>query len=110
MQLLTGTSGYSSPASATPTAVTQPSVPGAPTGLMATAGNAQVALVWTATSGASSYQIQRATVSGGPYTQVATSTTAGYTNTGLTNGTTYYFKVASVNPTGVGTLSPPPRA
>ena len=37
--------------------------------------------------------MKRATVSGGPYTQVATSTFAGYTNVGLTNGTTYYVSV-----------------
>jgi fibronectin type 3 domain-containing protein/regulation of enolase protein 1 (concanavalin A-like superfamily) len=75
--------------------------PAAPTGLTATAGNAQVALSWTASSGATSYNVKRATVSGGPYTTVATGVTAtSYTNTGLTNGTTYYYVVSAVNSSG----------
>ncbi len=45
---------------------TPPAIPVAPAGLTATAGNAQVTLGWTASSGASSYNVGRATVSGGP--------------------------------------------
>jgi cellulose 1,4-beta-cellobiosidase len=68
---------------------------------MATAGNAQVSLSWTASSGATSYNVKRATVSGGPYTTVATGVTVtNYTNTGLTNGTTYYYVVSAVNSVG----------
>ena len=37
---------------------------------MITAGNAQVSLSWSASSGAASYNVKRATVSGGPYTTV----------------------------------------
>ena len=94
-----GTSGNSNQASATPTAGTM--VPPAPTNLTATAGNAQVALAWTASSGATSYTVLRATVSGGPYTSVATGlTTTSFTNTGLSNGTTYFFVVRAVNSAG----------
>jgi len=77
---------------------TQP--PSAPTGLTATAGNAQVSLSWTASSGATSYNVKRATVSGGSYTTVASPTTTSYANTGLTNGTTYYYVVSAVNGAG----------
>ncbi len=78
-----------------------PNVPAAPTGLTAAAGNAQVALSWTASSGATSYNVKRATTSGGPYTTVAAGVTAtSYTNTGLTNGTTYYYVVSAVNSAG----------
>ena len=91
-----GESGNSNQASATPNL----SIPAAPTGLTATSGNAQIALAWTASSGATSYNVKRATVSGGPYTTVASPTTAGYTNTGLTNGTTYYYVVTAVNGAG----------
>lgn len=75
--------------------------PPAPTGLTATPGNLQVILNWSATSGATSYNVKRATVSGGPYTTIAagvTSTT--FTNTGLSNGTTYYFVLSAANSAG----------
>ncbi|GIP60497.1 extracellular catalytic domain type 1 short-chain-length polyhydroxyalkanoate depolymerase [Paenibacillus woosongensis] len=78
-----------------------PTVPPAPTGLTATAGNASVSLSWAASPGASSYTVKRATMSGGPYTDVATEITAtSYTNTGLTNGTTYYYVVSASNSAG----------
>ncbi|WEK54903.1 MAG: cellulose binding domain-containing protein [Candidatus Cohnella colombiensis] len=94
-----GSSGNSAQVSATPTAGV--TIPAAPTGLTATAGNAQVALSWTASSGATSYTVKRATTSGGPYTNVATGVTAtSYTNTGLTNGTTYYYVVSASNSAG----------
>ena len=84
------------PSCGTPTAP-----PSAPTSLMATAGNAQVSLSWTASSGAASYNVKRSNVSGGPYTTVATGvTTTSSTDTGLTNGTTYYYVVTAINAAG----------
>jgi fibronectin type 3 domain-containing protein len=78
-----------------------PAVPAPPTGLAATAGNAQVALSWTASSGATSYNVLRSTVSGSGYATVTTGVSStSYTNTGLTNGTTYYFVVTASNATG----------
>jgi fibronectin type 3 domain-containing protein len=91
-----GESANSSQVSATP----QGSVPSVPTGLTATAGNVQVALAWNASSGATSYRVKRSTTSGGPYTVVASPTSTSYTNTGLTNGTTYYYVVSAVNSAG----------
>jgi len=77
-------------------------VPAAPTGLTATGGNAQVVLNWSATSGATTYNVYRSTTAGGEgTTAIATGITATtYTNTGLTNGTTYYYKIAAVNLAG----------
>jgi len=76
-------------------------VPSAPTNVTASAGNAQATLTWTASTGATSYTIKRATTSGGPYTNVATGVTStSYTNTGLTNGTTYYYVISAVNANG----------
>ena len=92
--------GIRAQASATPTAPSQPQPPAAPTGLQATAGNAQVGLSWTASSGATSYHVKRATTNGGPYTQVAAPTTANFTDTGLTNGTTYFYVVSALNANG----------
>jgi fibronectin type 3 domain-containing protein len=93
-----GSSANSSQASATPTA--PQTVPGVPTGLQATAGNAQVSLSWNASTGAASYSVKRSTTSGGPYTALASPTATSYTDTGLTNGTTYYYVVAAVNSVG----------
>jgi endoglucanase len=83
------------------TTTSNPTVPATPTNLVATAGNAQVALSWTASTGATSYTVRRATTSGGTYADVATGVTStNYTNTGLTNGTAYYYVVSAVNSAG----------
>ncbi|HXY06232.1 MAG TPA: glycoside hydrolase family 44 protein [Terriglobales bacterium] len=74
--------------------------PAAPIGLTATAGTGQVSLSWTATQGATSYDIKRSTTSGGPYTQIGTATTNSYVDSGLTNGTTYYYVVTASNRSG----------
>ena len=74
--------------------------PAAPSGLTATAGTGQVSLSWTATQGATSYDIKRSTTSGGPYAQIGTATTNSYVDSGLTNGTTYYYVVTASNRSG----------
>ena len=76
-----------------------PPAPAAPTGLVATAGNTQVGLAWSASSGATSYNVYRSTTAGGEgSTPIATGiASTSYINTGLTNGTAYYYKVAAVN-------------
>jgi titin len=79
--------------------------PGAPAGLVATAGAGQVSLSWNASaSGATSYDVHAGTT--GDFqasTKVATVRGLGYTATGLANGTTYYFWVTAAN--GAGTSS-----
>jgi fibronectin type 3 domain-containing protein len=75
-------------------------VPVAPTGLTATAGYQQVALTWAASSGATSYHVKRSTTNGGPYTQVGAPTNTSFTDSGLTNGTTYYYVVSALNASG----------
>ena len=75
--------------------------PAAPTGLTATAGDAQASLDWAnnSESDLAGYDVYRSTTSGGPYTKVnsAVVTTSAYTDTGLTNGTTYYYVVRAVD-------------
>jgi len=75
-----------------------------PTGLVATAGNAQVALTWIASTNATSYNVKRSSVSGGE-TTLATVTTTNYADAGLNNGTTYYYEVSAVNGNGEGANS-----
>jgi fibronectin type 3 domain-containing protein len=80
--------------------------PPAPAGLAATAGNASAALTWTATAGATSYSIYRGTAAGAEgATPVATSTTNSFTNTALTNGTTYYYTITASNAAGTSAHS-----
>ncbi|MGO8670646.1 MAG: choice-of-anchor tandem repeat GloVer-containing protein [Capsulimonadaceae bacterium] len=75
--------------------------PVAPTGLTATPGNAQVTLAWNASTSATSYNVFRATASGAEgTTAIGTSTITSYTDSGLTNGVTYYYTVAAVNTAG----------
>jgi len=93
-----GESAASSQATATPT--TPVTIPAAPTGLQATAGNAQVSLTWSASTGATSYNVKRSTTSGGPYTRISSPSTTSYMDTGLTNGTPYYYVVTAVNSAG----------
>ncbi len=74
-----------------------------PAAFSATAGNKQVALLWTASTAASSYSVMRATVSGGPYTTVASGlTNTTYTDTGLSNGTPYYYVITPTISGGAG--------
>lgn len=74
--------------------------PPVPTGLSVTPGNAQVQLSWNAAAGATSYNVKRSTTSGGPYTTVTSVAGTSFTNTGLTNGTTYFYVVSAVNANG----------
>jgi fibronectin type 3 domain-containing protein len=93
-----GESANSSEVTATPAAPTTP--PPTPANLQATAGNAQVALTWSASAGATSYNVKRSTTNGGPYTQISSPSTNSFTDTGLTNATTYYYVVSAVNSAG----------
>ncbi len=84
--------------------------PGAPAGLQATGGNGQVALSWTppiSTGGSpvTGYNVYRSTAPGSRGTELTTVTTPGYTATGLSNGTKYYFRVTAVNALGEGPAS-----
>jgi len=78
-----------------------PRGPVAPTGLTASAGNAQLSLSWTApttTYGTITNYLVEYTASGGSAQYVLTnSTSTSYTLTGLTNGTAYSLRVAAVN-------------
>jgi regulation of enolase protein 1 (concanavalin A-like superfamily) len=85
----------------TDVSIVTPAPPQAPTNLTATPGNNQVHLTWSASTGAATYVVKRATSPSGPFTTIASNIVdTRYTNTGLTNGNTYHFTVAAVNPSG----------
>lgn len=80
--------------------------PGASSGLAATPGNGQVGLTWTVAGGATGSTLSRSTTSGGPYTVVRTNLAGtSTTDTGLVNGTTYYYVVSGTNAEGEGAAS-----
>jgi hypothetical protein len=74
--------------------------PPTPAGLAATAGNAQVTLSWSASTGAVSYNVGRSTTTGGPYSTVGTPTATSFTDTTVKNGTTYFYVVNAANLAG----------
>lgn len=80
-------------------------LPATPTGLAAVAGNGQVSLSWNAVSGATAYTLHRWTTDSNVRVPVYTGSTPSFSNTGLTNGTTYRYQVMASNTTGGSALS-----
>jgi fibronectin type 3 domain-containing protein len=79
-----GESPNPSQVSATPAGgATGPSIP---TGLAATASNAQIRLAWNTSANATGYHVKRSTTSGSGYTQISTPSIPSFTDTGLANG------------------------
>jgi len=73
----------------------------APATLTATASTGQISLSWGTVSGATSYDVLRATTSGGPYTAVATNVTStSYADTTTVASTTYYYVILARNSSG----------
>jgi autotransporter-associated beta strand protein len=82
-------------------------VPAAPIASAAVQGSQQVGLSWNTVSGAISYNVKRSTVSGAEATVANVSSANNnwpasnqYTDTGLTTGKTYFYKVSAINTNG----------
>ncbi|HEV8544198.1 MAG TPA: hypothetical protein VGR78_17555 [Verrucomicrobiae bacterium] len=85
--------------------VKPPSAPLTPTNLAVVIGDTQVNLSWGASPGATGYIVSRSTTVGGPYTAVSSQTGISFNNSGLTNGTTYYYVVVATNQFGASAQS-----
>jgi len=72
----------------------------APGGLTAKSGAGQVTLTWSASFGATTYNVKRSGTSGGPYAKIASTAATSYTDEGLASGTTFYYAVSSSNSSG----------
>jgi hypothetical protein len=82
-----------------------PNTPAAPTSLVATAGDGQATISFTAgSSGASAITDYEYSLDGTTYSSIG-ATTSPVTVTGLTNGTTYSIYLRAVNTQGSGTAS-----
>jgi hypothetical protein len=84
--------------------------PAAPAGLAAAAGDGNVALSWFASATATNYLVKRSTASDSGYSTVATNASLAFTNSGLADGTLYYYVVSAVNALGESTNSAPVSA
>jgi hypothetical protein len=87
--------------------VTAPTVPSSPQNLVATAGDAQVTLTWSAPASdggvsITAYKVYQGMSSGGEILLTTLSNVLTYTDTSLTNGQTYYYKVSANNSVGEG--------
>lgn len=82
-------------------------VPGAPTGVTATAGNGQATVSFTAPTDNGGSPITGYVVTSSPGNNTATGTGTSITVAGLTNGTAYTFTVNAVNSAGNGMGSAP---
>jgi fibronectin type 3 domain-containing protein len=76
--------------------------PGTPTGLAARAiSSNQIDLTWPASTGASQYNVKRASASGGPYTLIAAARSeTTFSDHGLSEGAAYFYVVSAINGTG----------
>src|SRR5262249_54056816 len=81
-----------------------PAVPASLT--VTTVTGTSVSLSWPSSSGATSYRVLRSATSGTGYALVGSPAGTSFTNSGLANGTTYFYVVQAVNASGTSAISP----
>ncbi len=103
--------GESAPTEAV-SATPQLSAPVAPTGLVASATASAVALSWDGVAGASGYFVYRGPTQTGSFTRLTATAiaTTSYTDTSVTAGNTYWYRVSASNAAGEGPQSGPVSA
>jgi len=85
-------------------AVSAVPIPSVPTGLTVTsAGYTSDKISWTAVPGATGYAIFRSTSASSGFVKITTRSSTSYTDTGLTTGTKYYYKVKAYTTVGTKT-------
>ncbi len=77
-----------------------------PTFINVTTNFGLVNLTWSASAGATSYNLKRSPSSGGPYTIIASPIGTTYADNNVINGSTYYYVVSALNPGGESLNSP----
>ena len=71
-----------------------------PSGFVGTSGDARANFTWSASAGAATYLLKRSLTAGGAATEIAAGNGLSFSDTGLTNGTTYYYTLIGVSSTG----------
>jgi hypothetical protein len=87
-----------------------PPPPAAPVILTVITNYGLVALTWSASVDATSYNVKRSPSSGGPYTVIVNTSSTNYSDTSVINGTTYYYVVSALGAGGEGANSAEVRA
>jgi hypothetical protein len=83
-------------------------LPPPPTNLVAQAGNAKVSLTWAAAAGAERYAVKRSIAGIGQFTTLSTNVgLLSFTDSGLVNGTIYFYAVSAASGVGESTNSLP---
>ena len=79
--------------------------PNTPSGLSASASSSSISLSWNSVSGAESYKIYRSTSVSGSYTFIKSTSSTYYSDSSVSSGVTYYYKVSAVNSAGESSQS-----
>ncbi|HEY1201618.1 MAG TPA: LamG-like jellyroll fold domain-containing protein, partial [Niastella sp.] len=79
---------------------TQYAPPLPPTNVVVTTSNNKPALSWTASAGATSYNVKRANTLAGPYTTIATAGATSFTDSSAAGCATYFYTVSAGNSNG----------
>ena len=74
--------------------------PDAPTSVQTTLSSSAVAVSWTASTDATSYDVQRKTTASGTFASIGTSTTASYSDTSVASGRNYWYRIFAKNTNG----------
>jgi len=81
-------------------------LPSTPTGVSINyVGTEELALTWTASTGASTYNVERATSSSGPFTLISSTPWTTYADYGVIGSTKYYYYIQAANCAGVSSAS-----
>ncbi len=96
---VSGTRTYS----AQTAAVAVKPAPAAPAGVKVSRAATKATVRWSAVTGATAYQVYRASSSSGSYTRVGETTATSFANTGLSGTKTYYYKVRALRRASTGT-------
>ena len=73
--------------------------------LSAVAGDTKIILGWSASPAATNFFLFRSTATNGPFTNILVTTNIGFTDTGLTDGSNYYYEIYSQGPNGQSAFS-----
>jgi hypothetical protein len=98
-----GNSGTSAAVSVTVNNAGDTTPPTAPSSLTASPAKRKINLTWTASTddvGVTGYQVWRSSSATGTFSQIATTTTTSYTNSGLSSGTTWYYYIKATDAAG----------